>query len=218
MKRSGGPLGVLLLLVLGATWFAVETEARPRKGQLIRLSGQVLDAAGQPLPGVTVLYEASRESFSLRRLGKGKKEDTLRLPTVTGADGTYSLDLRYDPYYNHFELACAVPVRRQGGGETFEIFHRVDLGDRLLAGGVIQTDLVVEKSQEMLGFLRFARSEGSQDERRIVAEMGHPDRVKEAEQSGDETSWWYFAAGKAYYFLDGALQQVVHFEPIPPVE
>lgn len=217
MRRPGGPLSVFLLLAFGSLWLAAETEARPRKGQLIRLSGQVLDAAGQPLSGVTVLYEASRESFSLRRLGKGKKEDTLRLPTVTEADGTYSLDLRYDPYYNHFELACAVPVQR-GGRETFEIYHRVDLGDRLLAGGVIQTDLVVESSQEMLWFLRFVRGEVSQDERRIVAEMGHPDRVKEAEQSGDETSWWYFAAGKAYYFLDGSLQQVVHFEPIPPVE
>lgn len=215
--RRAGRLGCLVLLVFFSTWATTETEARPRKGQAIRLSGQVFDGAGQPLPGVTVLYEASRESFSLRRLGRGEKEDTLRIPAVTGADGSYSLDLRYDPYYNHFELACAVPVQR-GGKEAFEIFHRVALGDRLLDGGVIRTDLVVQKSQELLWLLRFVSGEISQDERRIVAEMGHPDRVKEAAESGEETSWWYFEAGKAYYFLEGALQQVVHFDPIPPVE
>lgn len=222
VRRLGG-CGLLLLLTVWLGSSLIAEEARLRKGQMVRLSGTVTDTAGKPLEGVTVHFEASRKAFSLRRLGRGDKEDTLRLPAVSNARGEYSLDVPFDPYYNVFELVCSVPIRR-GGREALETFCRVDLGDRLLAGGVLETALVVEKSQRLLWLLKFNRGEASADERRIVDEMGHPDRVEEAEpvagaeQGGKETSWWYFAVGKAYYFLDGTMQQVVHFDPILPAE
>ena len=63
----------------------------------------------------------------------------------------------------------------------------------------------------------FSASIDSDDERRIYAEMGNPDRVQRTIAADhEEVSWWYFQSGKAYRFKDGVLEQVVHFEPIKP--
>lgn len=54
------------------------------------------------------------------------------------------------------------------------------------------------------------------DERRILDEMGQPDQIDSHQRlAGTETSWWYFEDGKVYHFMNGELSQVMHFDPIP---
>ena len=57
----------------------------------------------------------------------------------------------------------------------------------------------------------------SADERRVLAELGQPDRVEVFEHGGRrEVTWWYFRVGRAYRFDAGRLRQVTPFEPVQP--
>ena len=50
----------------------------------------------------------------------------------------------------------------------------------------------------------------------IRRRQGAPDRIDTLELPyGVETTWWYFARGRAYRFLDGELSEEMTFDPVP---
>lgn len=214
-------IAFLLLSALLAT--AAGASARTyKKGQPITISGRVTDASGQPLANVSVVLEVSRRSFNLLRFWQRRearpKTDALLIPTAADQDGNYAFEWRWDPYYDTFELAVALPVKK-GGREAFEIFHRRDVTAEVRQGSPVAVPLRVEETAYLGWLRRFLAGQASDDEQRIFRDMGRPDRVDQEERSaGTEVSWWYFEAGKVYRFLGGRLDQVVHFEPVQPIE
>jgi hypothetical protein len=199
-----------------------------RQGDPVTLSGQVTDASGRALGGVTVLLEVSRRAFSLRRLGR-ETSGTLRLPAVADDAGRYRLDWRWDPYYNQFALLVALPVRKAPSGGTggestaarddYEVFHRREITAEVHGGSPVEVALVLPDATAYDALRDFLASLRSDDEKRVYQEMGRPDRVDAAQAHYDpDRTWWFFAAGKAYRFRDGRLDQVVRFEPILPLE
>ena len=206
MRWTAAALAAVLL------WMAptAAADAGHRKGDHILFSGQVTGADNEPVGGITVLLELSRTAFSWRRF-KTVKKNTLSIPVTATVDGRYLHDWRWDGYYNTFELAVAIP----GAGGGYEILNRVEITDRVLEGGPVVTPLVVEGVGD-LGWLRkLLGGLASDEEVRILREMGRPDRVDAYDRGA--AAWWYFEAGKVYRFRDGALEQVEHFDPIRPL-
>jgi hypothetical protein len=55
----------------------------------------------------------------------------------------------------------------------------------------------------------------SPDQRDVQAREGAPDKVDTLELPyGREVTWWYFAKGRAYRFLDGELSEELPFSPV----
>lgn len=209
------PLGLLAACLAGAVAFAHPAAAvHFPQGEKIEFTGIVSDRQGTPLEGVQVVLEASRSTFNLRRLRR-VEEETRRLQAVTTAGGSYTVSWPWDSFFNHFELAVGIPVRKPGG-ERFQELARLDVTDRLRGGTPVVSALVVE-NRKLLDTLRtFLSSLKSADERRVYEEMGKPDEVKRTNYSDTsyEASWWYFELGKMYRFKDGRLAQVVPFDPV----
>ena len=214
-------LAAILALLVGLT--ASDADAGPyRRGEYITITGQVRTLEGAPVGDVTVLFEASRRTFRLSKAFKSKKDrektDALQVPTETDAQGNYRFEWRWDPYFNNFELAVALPTG-SSASQGFEIFHRTDFTDRIEKGSPVEVNLEVEDTAELTWLQRFVSDLASDDEHRIYNEMGRPDRIDTDERStGTEISWWYFEHGKVYRFQGGELSQVTHFDPIPSVE
>ncbi len=215
--RAAAVLAAFGLALLTAT----EADGRTyKRGEVISISGRVTGADGQPLANVSVVLEVSRHRFKLGRIfQRGKpsaKSDTLRIPTAAGQDGSYSFNWRWDPFYDTFELAVALPVR-QGGQESFEVFHRKDATALIRQGNPVAVALVIEDGAFLSWLRRFFSDLASDDERRVFDQLGLPDRIDELERSGGtEVSWWYFEAGKVYRFRGGTLAEVEDFEPVAP--
>ncbi len=184
-----------------------------RPGDEVVFSGQVRDTAGAPLGEVTVLLEVSRQAFSLGRRGR-KKVATLQVPTTTNARGNYRIVWHWDRYYDTFELAVALGVRRDGR-DTYHVFHRIDLTGNVLLGSPVVFPLVVEDTTDLERLRAFFASLKSEDEKRIYQEMGLPERIDVAEADYDpDRSWWYFKVGKVYRFRAGRLEKITHFDPV----
>lgn len=190
-----------------------------RDGEVVRVTGQVTDAEGRPVAGVTVLLEVSRARFRLQRMGH-EVGDTLTVPTVTDAAGAFSFDWRWDSYYNTFWLALALPVSATASGDGrpgYEIFHRVDATAPVEAANPAVVPITVADTGYIDWLRRFLDGRATEDERRVLAEMGRPEKIDELDAAGTrEASWWYFAAGRVYHFAGGRLEQVAHFPPIAP--
>ncbi len=211
-----------LLLVFALSWLAslgpsagpAQARDRYRRGEIVRFQGRVVAADGAPLNAVTVLLEASRYAIKLRRIswrGLGReKEGMVQLPTTTTGNGEYGLDWTWDDYYNRFELVAALPVQRAGQPD-YEVFVRIDVTERVQQGSPVEQLLRIEESHYLAWLRRYLEGQASADEMRIYREMGRPDQLH---AEADETSWWFFAAGKVYYFKAGALRQVTHFDPV----
>jgi hypothetical protein len=216
------------LAAAGVIALAGTLAARPAaaysKGETVRLTGEVADAKGRPVPGVLVTLSASRSYFSVRRM-RSAEASPRTVRTTTDERGRYALDWPWDDYYNQFELAAGLAVRR-GHGDEVEVLAREDVSDRMTGGaaggqagsaaaGPLVTPLTVKDADYVLRVRRFVDGLQSADERRVYDEMGHPDEVKNVRYPDhDEVSWWYFESGKAYRFESGALAQVVSFDPI----
>lgn len=186
-----------------------------RKGDPVTVSGRVTDGAGRALAGATVLLEVSRRAFRLSRLGR-ETTGSLRLPATADAAGNFRLDWRWDPYYNEFALLVAFPVR-EAGRDVYEIFHRQSITGQIRSGGPLDVSLVLADTAAYDALTAFLASLESDDEKRVYRELGRPDRIDAGQAHYDpDRTWWYFAAGRAYRFRDGRLDQVVRFEPIPP--
>lgn len=185
-----------------------------RKGQMVTVRGQVIGARGRPLAGVSVLFEASRNAFRLKKLRR-EVSDTLQVPAVADDDGRFSFDWRWDPYYNVFALAVALPVR-QGGRETYETFYRLEITGQVTRANPLDVGLVLPDTAATAELRAFLESVKSDDEKRVFQEMGWPDRVDTGKTDYDpDRSWWYFEAGEVYRFRDGKLDRVDHFDPVP---
>jgi hypothetical protein len=179
----------------------------------VQVSGIVTDAAGKPLPDLRVVLEASRRAFSLREMRRADR-DTRRVAAVTNARGEYSLTWPADPYYNYFELIVGLPLKK-GEGERIEPLERQDVTQRIAKGGPVVAALVVQKPSRINAVRQFLAGLDSSDERRVYGEMGNPDEVKTVRYPDhEEVSWWYFESGRMYRFRDGALEQVVPFDPV----
>lgn len=208
------PAWLLLTVLAGACLCIPAVEgAVYRKGDPVAITGRVTDSDGTAIADVTVLLELSRKSFQLRQFRR-VKGNTLSVPVISDSDGGFRHLWHWDGYYNTFELAVALPVRRAGRND-FEVLHRVEITGTVAQGGSIQVPLVIEDSGYLKWLRRFVDDSASSEEKRIFDEMGRPDRI-DAHGDGNY-AWWYFEAGKVYRFRDGALEQIEPFEPIKPL-
>jgi hypothetical protein len=189
--------------------------ARYAQGERVQLTGLVADRQGKPLDGLRVTLEVSRSYFSLRQLRKTQADDVRRVSAVTNAKGEYTLEWPWDSYFNHFELAAGVPVRK-GQADRLEELAREDVTRRIQGGSPVVVSLVVENVKFLESLRQFLAMVRSADERRTYDEMGKPDKVQRFEYPDHvEASWWYFESGRVYRFRDGRLEQVVPFTPVP---
>jgi hypothetical protein len=203
------------LLAASALLVAAPSQAvRYAQGERIQVTGIVSDAEGKPLEGIRVVFEASRNTFDVRQLRRTSK-DVRRLAATTDAKGTYTIDWIWDAYFNHFELAAGVMVRRAKVGETLEELDRSNITRQVGSGSPVVAAVVIHNRRVIDRFRDFLASVKSADEQRVYQEMGKPDRVERVQYPGSvEVSWWYFEAGRAYRFRDGRLEQVVPFDPV----
>ncbi|MEO1083260.1 MAG: hypothetical protein AAFY88_03375 [Acidobacteriota bacterium] len=183
----------------------------PKDGDRVTLRGTVVDGDGKPVPGITVLLEASRERFSLRRL-ENKRGEALQVPQQTDAAGAFRFDWTWDRHYNIFALAFGLEVTRDGS-PGFEIVERRDVTGDMTGGAPPQLRHVLED----VGWLRWLQlyidGKASVDEKKIYTDLGRPEKLT---ADGTTTSWWYFERGKVYRLEAGRLEQVIPFEPIQP--
>ncbi len=186
------------------------------EGERVPISGVVSDAGGRPLPGVRVVFEAVRRTFSLREMHRTEK-DVRRISTVTNARGEYNFQWPWDSYFNRFALLAGIDVRH-ARQEKMEILERQDVTERMESGDAVVVPILVHNRALVDHVQDFVASVQSADERRIYDEMGTPDDVKRVAYAGSdqqgEVSWWYFDAGRVYRFRDGRLDQVERFDPV----
>lgn len=212
------PRPVLPCLLGLALLFAVlpppAAAARYTQGDRIQITGIVSDPQGQPIEGVRVVLEASRNVFSLREMRR-VDQDVRRVAATTDRAGSFTIEWPWDSYFNKFELAAGVPVRKAGGRENLQELARMDVTSKILAGNPVVTAVVIENRQFIDRLREFLATVSSDDERRIYQEMGKPDRVRTVRYPDhEEASWWYFESGRMYRFRDGRLEQVVPFDPV----
>ena len=207
-------LALMLALLAGAR---PASAARYEQGERVQLTGLVAARQGKPLEGLRVTLEVSRSYFSLRQLRRTQADDVRRVSAVTNAKGEYTLEWPWDSYFNHFELAAGVPVRK-GQADRLEELAREDVTQRVQGGSPVVVSLVVENTKFLESLRQFLAMVRSADERRTYDEMGKPDKVQRFEYPDHvEASWWYFESGRVYRFRDGRLEQVVPFTPVPAV-
>jgi hypothetical protein len=97
-------LGTLACLALLLASSAAPAAARSRyeQGDRVEVTGLVTDPQGRPLPGVRVILEASRNTFSLREMRR-VAQDARRVSAVTDTAGQYRLVWPWDSYFNRFD-------------------------------------------------------------------------------------------------------------------
>lgn len=207
---------VVLLCTVSLTIVTAAWAGSPyAEGEFIEIAGAVTDSEGVPIPELSVALEASRQAFSLTKM-KSTERDRTRIVTQTDSTGQYTLRWRWVDYYNQFELQVGIP-ERAGEDTPLQVLESVDLSKRIRSGSPVVTNVTVTDRRYLDTLRDFSASVDTEDELRIYAEMGNPDRVQRVVATDhEEVSWWYFQSGKAYRFRDGVLEQVVHFEPIEP--
>lgn len=211
------------------TGTVTDAQGRPAAGVLV-----VFEAARE---------EWSLRDFDLRERG-WKRVDAETRQATTDERGRFSIEWPWHDYYNRFVLVAGRLVPEAGGGQRFQELARVDLDRRIRQGSPVVTMLAIEGAAPAPPPARAEASSApaavapaasvvvadpgpapvldspaarSEDERRVVAEWGEPERVSTFEGGGSrEVTWWYFQLGKAYRFEDGRLVQVAPFTPVEP--
>lgn len=186
-----------------------------QKGQSVQIGGVVSAADGQPLPEVTVVFEAARRGLSLRglRMETGKTQEQR---AVTNQRGVYSLQWPWDPFYNHFEIRVEMPIRKQDG-EHMEVLAHSEISDVQDADRQLVVNLTVQKADLLRSLKDFLTHIDTSDERSVYQQMGKPDEVDRKQYSDhEEAAWWYFESGKVYFFHSGHIQEVRSFTPVQP--
>jgi len=198
---------VLLALPVGS-----KAQTAPRT---IDISGVISDPAGHPLPEVTVVFEAARRGLSLRglRMETGKTEERR---AVTNQRGLYTVHWPYDPFFNHFEVRVEIPVRKPDG-EHSEILAHAELSNVGSGSNPVVANLTVQRAELLRSLKEFLAQIDTADERSVYQKMGKPDEVDRHQASGqEESAWWYFEAGKVFFFQSGKLQETRQFTPVRP--
>ena len=218
-RRIVNPLTVAAVALLALSAVAPPLGAGPYvEGDFIEITGTVADRNGTPIPDVHVVFRAAKKAFSPSQVFNKVTKDEVSDRTKTDRGGQFKFRWRWVEYYNRYEILVGIP-RRSAAGDSFEILSQLDISKRIRKGSPVVVALTVEEGEFLDNLRSFLASVDTEDERRIYDEMGNPDRVQTIEHPDhEEISWWYFAAGETYRFLDGELQQVVHFDPVTPFE
>lgn len=205
---------LLLALALSSAAFAFPyVGSRYEAGQRIEVKGLVTDPEGRPLEDVQVVLELARATFDFKSFHRTKKKVT-PVTADTNARGEYSIVFPWDDFYNDFEVAAGVPVRGPKGDHFVEL-ERLDLTRQMDKGSPVVATIVIHNAEFIRNLRGFLASVDTDDERRVYERMGRPDRVKVTKRPDrDETSWWYFEAGRVYRFADGKLLGSEEFDPV----
>lgn len=214
MTITHGP-GRLVLAgsVLAILATAPAESARYARGELVVVTGRVADAEGQPLPGVEVILSGHRRDLDLWNLKMSERGHS-DLSAITAGDGAYTIDWRWDPFYNRFGLSAGI---RQtiGGEETFWEVASADLTRAVKRGSPVVANLTIERAAEVRELQAFVATLDGDDARRVYQELGKPDKVRKIQlPRHEEVTWWYFDRGMMYRFVDGRLDSSESFEPV----
>lgn len=221
---------------------SLEARGPYSEGEEIEITGTAIDEDGGAVVGAMIVLRASRVGWSFRAINledKGRTvKDTTERSTRTDANGRFTIPWRWHDYYNRFELLAGTASER-GGKTMFAQKARIDLTSRIRQGSPVVTSFTLAPSsgssrvasppptpappraqapaRPSSAAERFNEAASSDDERRILREMGQPDRVEVFDgPAAQEVTWWYFRLGKAYRFVDGDLDEVSSFEPVEP--
>jgi hypothetical protein len=212
--RRIGLAGLALAVLLAAAWPEPALASGHDEGERVEVTGLVTDAAGRPLSGLQVTLIATRQTFSIRSFHR-EIRDTARVTTRSNERGEYSLSWLWAGYYNHFVLEAAVAVRT-GQGERLSLLTSQDVTGRIRRSPVVAA-LVVADTSFLDAYRAFVAALDTESERRVFQTMGKPDRIESKTAADhDETTWWYFDAGKSFVFDHGNLVREVPFEPVKP--
>ena len=205
-------LAVVSLATIALAPPAAATDYRSR-GDRVTVEGTVTDRAGAPVPDLSVILLAAHRGFDFNSMRRSE-EGWLKVRGRTDAQGRFSIDWTWHPYYDAFRIraeAPGAPASASGSGLPPGVLTEIDLTRRMLEGSPV----VVALEVGWTGISTAAAAAHSDDQRRIYGEMGNPDRVDRLEMpGGDEVAWWYFERGRSYHFRDGQLDQVMEFEPV----
>lgn len=215
-KRRPLPMLMCALGLVLATATQAQLFGKKRayaQGEIVEVTGQVTDEAGQPVSGVEVRLEGVRRGFSYKKF-KRQNFNPATLQVLTDANGEFRIDWQWHDYYNRFKLSAVVGVKL--GAETHvEVLGSADITSRMKQGSPVVASLVLDNADFLYNLRQFESSIQSDDQRRIYGERGRPDKVEITEYpSAREEGWWYFSLGSTYLFRDGRLHEVVNFEPV----
>ncbi|MBZ0112508.1 MAG: hypothetical protein K8J08_08615 [Thermoanaerobaculia bacterium] len=185
-------------------------------GERVEVDGILTDAVGKPLADVEIVLEMAKMRISLRPPGR-EKANIARGATASDGDGNFALQWDWIPGFDRFEIIAAVTVP-EPTGKHLQVLQRLDITDRVRQGTPISVPFVVEDTTFLDSVRTFQSHLDSPDEHRVYEGMGRPDRIDSDDEVGrNETTWWYFALGKAYRFDRGRLVKVEDFEPVPAI-
>ncbi|MDX1503752.1 MAG: hypothetical protein R3325_15440 [Thermoanaerobaculia bacterium] len=210
-SAGSGPWPVVAALALLPV-LSVPAGAGYRQGETVRVEGRVADAAGRPLPGLKVSFEAARSRLSVRKLRTVDRHPTA-VATTTGEDGEYRFTWSWHDFYNRFAVEVFLRDPASDGG--WRSLQRLDLSRRMTQGSPVVADLQVEADEAVERHLAFWTTLATEAEREAFREMGAPDRTDRLSAAGrEEVTWWYFRVGRAYRFVDGQLDEIARFDPV----
>lgn len=212
-------LALTVALSIGATTADAQFWKRGEKpypdGTEITITGVVADLSGNPVVDVTVELIAARRTA---RLGRARQtvEREVSVSTTTNERGEYRLPWTWYRYYNDFALEAHLAVPTGNDTSRKEVLARTELNNRIEQGSPVIVPLTVTDPEFLNTFRAFVAGLDTDDEQRVYREVGRPDKVDALELPDRvEEAWWYFQYGQVYRFVDGRLEQVERFDPIP---
>lgn len=206
-------VGVCLAAPAGAAWSPFKKKSYP-DGHQVEITGVVTDNGGQPIEDLLIMLEGSRKSFKATKM-RYEKDNPVKVSARTDARGEYRLSWKWHRYYNHFDLTAIVPYLAAGGSEAVETLATLELDDRIRQGSPVVASLTLSDRAFLDSIRGFIAALDTGDEQEVYQEMGKPDKIETLRfPDRVEQSWWYFNQGKTYRFRDGALEQIVDFDPV----
>lgn len=211
LATATAPYWAALLLLFFGLANADPADAQRKRGEVVVIDGQVLDRAGAPVTGVIAVLEATRSSYSW--LKRRKVADPPIQQTVeVNEQGRFQIPWTWDRHHNEFNVAIGLEIARDGRRDV-EILMRENISTAMNGGAPVHVMLTLEKAGLVRWLQGYQAGQATDDEKKVYSETGRPDRIETRER---ESSWWYFSEGKVYRFLNGNLEQVMHFDPMSP--
>ena len=187
--------------------------ARYSKDEVVTVTGIVADLDGNPLSGVEVVVSGHRRDFDVWNF-KSRERGESDLTAFTDDKGSFSIDWRWDPFYNRFRVSAGIRQTIAGEENWWEV-AAADLTRAMKRGSPVVANLAIERADEVRSLQAFVEGLGSDDARRVYQELGKPDKVRKIQlPRHEEVTWWYFDRGMMYRFVDGRLDSSESFEPV----